>query len=134
VNAVRWASVLALTMRGRSSWSARSLVADADHPDVWAKKKAMFLGEADSAAIRGALVLAVFVVDHDHHAAAAMASIASCTGKHHQVPPLRVRRLRGAPPRSAVPLHTSSMLGAPGPAKTGRPSSPPERPVPGRPP
>src|SRR5579862_8834061 len=52
VNAVRWASVLTATMRGRSSWSARSLVIGAQiSPDVCLTKNAMVSGVANSAAM-----------------------------------------------------------------------------------
>src|SRR5437763_7295941 len=52
VNAVRWLSVLAATMSGRSSSSMRSPVIGTHmSPEVWVRKKAMFSGVAASAAM-----------------------------------------------------------------------------------
>ena len=158
VNAVRWASVLADTMSGRSSWSARSGMRGTQiTPEVWARKKAIVLGGGRLGRHHQvALVLAVLVVDHHDHAA---------RGRWRRWPPRPSRRrIRPPPPRrrssperstdTSRPRHRSGHGRRPGPgeqrapvvarrtgpgpgrARSGRPArprgsrGPPRRPLP----
>ena len=74
------------------------------------------------------LVLPVLVVDHDDHAELADGLDGFFDGREsHQAATSTLKSSPSCSTETNLPLHTSAIVPAPGPAKIGRPSSPPKR-------